>query len=97
MDKSTFYTVKKEFSGKEYVAQFSGVSTAVKAIDQTRMENGVSSTDELSKFLFEHVIVEPKGLTADSFVDFDEFNEVTKWARDVMYGRFRNAADKKQG
>lgn len=95
MDKNRFYTVKKEFNGKEYVAQFSGVSTAVRAIDQSRMENGSTSTEELSNYIFEHVIVEPKNLTADDFQDLDEFNEVTKWARDVMYGKFRTAADKK--
>ena len=35
MDKNKFYTVKKEINGKEYVAQFAGVSTAVRAIDSS--------------------------------------------------------------
>lgn len=96
MDKNKFYTVKKEFNGKEYVAQFSGVSTAVRAIDQSYIDgSGNTSTEKLSEFIFEHVIVEPKGLTADSFDDLEEFNAVTRWARDVMYGKFRNTADKK--
>lgn len=95
MDKGKFYTVKKKFGGKEYVAQFSGVSTAVRAIDQSRMENGAISTEELSNYIFEHVIVDPKRLTADDFEDLEEFNKVTQWARDVMYGKFRDAADKK--
>ena len=38
-----FYTVKKVIRGKEYVAQFSGVSTAVKAIDSSYIE-GTSNT-----------------------------------------------------
>lgn len=95
MNKSRFYTVKKEFNGKEYVAQFSGVSTAIKGIDQSRMDNGATSTEELSNYIFEHVIVEPKGLTADDFEDLEEFNKVTQWARDVMYGKFRSTAVEK--
>ena len=49
----------------------------------------------MSNYIFEHVIVDPKGLTADDFEDLEEFNKVTQWARDVMYGKFRDAADKK--
>lgn len=93
MDRSKYYTVKKVIGGKEYTAQFSGVSTAVRGIDQSYMENGTISTEKLSDYIFAHVIVEPKGLTADDFDDLDTFNEVTRWARDVMYGKFRNAPD----
>jgi hypothetical protein len=49
---------------------------------------------KLSKYLLENVIVEPKGLTADSFETMDEFNEVITFAREVMQGDFRNQEDK---
>ena len=61
-----FYTVKKEIGGVEYVAQFSGISTALKAVDASYIE-GTSNTsvEKLADYLFSNIIVEPKGLTAD--------------------------------
>lgn len=91
MKKNLFYTVKKTINGKNYVAQFSGVSTAVRAIDQSYIEGtGITSSEKLGKFILENVIVEPSGLQIDDFDDLEEFNEVTKWGRDVMYGKFRD-------
>lgn len=96
-----FYTVKKVIRGKEYVAQFSGVSTAVKAIDSSYIEGtNNTSTEKLGKFILDNIIVEPKGLKIDDFDSLEEFNEVTRWGRDVMYGNFRNKnqdTDKKSG
>ncbi len=94
MDKNKFYTVKKEINGKEYVAQFAGVSTAVRAIDSSYIDGtSTTSTEKLGQYILDNIIVEPKGLTADSFETLEEYNEVTTWGRDVMYGKFRNGTD----
>ena len=81
---ANFYTAKKEIGGRTYVAQFNGISAALKAVGNTSLE-------KLSKYLFDNVIVEPKGLTADDFDSLDEFNEVVAFAREVMQGNFREA------
>lgn len=92
--KNNFYTVKKEINGKEYTAQFNGISSALKAVDGSYVE-GTSNTSvlKLSEYLFENVIVEPKGLTPDDFDSLDEFNEVVSFARQVMSGEFRDKKD----
>lgn len=95
-----FYTVKKEIRGKEYVAQFNGLSCALKAVDSTYIEGtNNTSVEALSKYIFDNVIVEPKGLEIDDFDDMEEFNEVVAFGREVMQGKFRdeanNAATKK--
>lgn len=91
-----FYTVTKEIYGKKYVAQFNGISAALKAVDDSYIE-GTNNTSvaKLSKYLFENVIVEPKGLTADDFDSMEEFNEVVSFAREVMQGDFREKKDEK--
>ena len=72
-----FYTAKKKINGKEYTAQFNGISAALKAVDDSYIEGtNNTSVEKLSKYLFEHVIVDPKGLTPDDFDSMDEFNEV---------------------
>lgn len=94
MEKTKFYTVEKEFNGTKYVAQFSGVSTAVRAIDSSYIEGtNVTSTEKLGQYILDHIVVEPKGLTADAFETLEDYNAVTTWARDVMYGKFRDAAN----
>lgn len=89
-----FYTVKKTINGTEYTAQFNGISAALEAVDASYID-GTSNTSllKLAKYLFDNVIVEPKGLTPDSFDDMDEFNEVVGFAREVMQGNFRNQKD----
>lgn len=91
---ANFYTVEKEINGKKYVAQFNGISAALNAVDNSYID-GTSNTSvaKLSKYLFEHVIVEPKGLTADDFDSMEEFNEVVTFAREVMQGDFREKKD----
>lgn len=93
---ANFYTVKKTINGKEYTAQFNGISAALNAVDNSYID-GTNNTSvaKLSKYLFENVIVEPKGLTADDFDSMDEFNEVVTFAREVMQGNFREKADEK--
>lgn len=93
---ANFYTKTKEIRGKQYTAQFNGISAALAAVDESYIE-GTSNTSvaKLAEYLFKHVIVEPKGLTADDFDNMDEFNEVVSFAREVMQGTFREAEDKK--
>ena len=85
-----FYTVKKEIKGKEYVAQFNGISASLMAIDHSYID-GSSNTSmvKMAEYLFDNVIVEPKNLSIDDFDDIDEFNEVVNFAREVMQGKFR--------
>lgn len=89
------YTVKKTIGGKEYVAQFNGIAAAIEATDNSYID-GSSNTSvaKLAKYLFENVIVEPKGLTPDDFETTEEFSEVFRFARDVMQGNFRDKAEK---
>lgn len=98
MEKNKFYTVEKEINGIKYVAQFSGISTALRAADSTRLEGseGVSA-EKYGQYILDHIIVEPKGLTADDFETLEEYNEVTTWGRDVMQGKFRNKPDTAEG
>lgn len=95
MDKNKFYTVTKEINGKTYVAQFNGLSAALRAVDSTYIEGtNNTSTEAFAQYLFANVIVEPKGLEIDDFNDLKELNEVTKFAREVMQGKFRETANK---
>lgn len=95
------YTITKTINGKEYTAQFAGMSVALDALDSCYIDgSGNTSVKKLNKYLFDHVIVDPKGLTVDDFETIEEMNEVTKFAREVMQGNFRdealkNAANKK--
>lgn len=91
-----FYTAEKEIKGVTYVCQFNGISAALNAVDSSYIE-GTNNTSvaKLAKYLFENVVVEPKGLTVDDFDDLDTFNEVVSFAREVMQGNFREQKDKK--
>ena len=93
---SKFYTVEKEINGKKYLAQFAGLSTALRAVDESYIE-GTQNTSlvKMAEFLFKYIIVEPKGLTVDDFEDMAEFNEVVAFAREVMQGNFRDKANEK--
>jgi hypothetical protein len=88
-----FYQVKKTINGTEYTAQFCGISTSLRALDESYIE-GTSNTsmEKMAKFLFDHIIVEPKGLAVDDFDSMDEFNAVVKFATGVMKGEFRAEA-----
>ena len=95
MGKQKFYTVTKTINGTEYVAQFNGLSCALKAVDQSYIEDSQNtSVEKLSKYIFDNVIVEPKGLTVDDFDSMEEFNEVVTFGRKVMQGDFRDQANK---
>ncbi len=67
---SKFYTVKKEINGTEYVAQFSGISTALRCVDEsTNKKTGGTNLIKYAEYLFEHVIVEPKIKISDFGAD----------------------------
>lgn len=90
-NKINFYQRKKTINGVEYTAQFNGMSAALDAIDENYIDNSSNiSIKKLAKYIFDNVIVEPKGLTPDSFSSIDEMNEVVQWASGVMQGKFRD-------
>ena len=94
---TNFYTVEKEIKGTKYVAQFNGISAALKAIDDSYIDgSNNTSLIKLSDYLFEHVIVEPKNLKADSFDNLNDFNEVVAFAREVMQGDLKPADNEKK-
>lgn len=84
------YTVDREINGHKYTAQFNGFSQIYRMSDACYdPELKTTSTEKTTKYLFENVIVQPSGLTADDFDDFDELQEVIKFANEVMKGSFR--------
>lgn len=90
-----FYTVEKTINGKTYKAQFNGLSAALKAFDDSYIDGSSNtSLEKLTDYLFENVIVEPKGLTADDFENMDELNKVSQFARDVMQGKIKPETEK---
>lgn len=92
---ANFYSAKKTIRGKEYTAQFNGISAALDAVDNSYIDgSNNTSVAKLAKYIFENVIVEPKGLTPDDFDSMDEFNEVVTFGREVMQGNFREKANK---
>ena len=95
MANNKFYTVTKEINGKQYVAQFNGLSYVLKLTDDTYISDTSSNhrNAKMAERLFEDVIVEPKGLTPDSFDDIDEYNAVTNFALKVAQGKFRDKQD----
>ncbi|WP_405378833.1 hypothetical protein [Phascolarctobacterium sp.] len=96
MEKNKFYTVNKEINGTNYVAQFNGLSCALRAVDQSYIDGTQNtSVEKLANYIFANVIVEPRGLSIDDFESMEEFNEVVAFGREVMQGNFRDkAADK---
>lgn len=94
---TNFYTVEKEIKGTKYIAQFNGISAALQAIDDSYIDgSNNTSLIKLSNYLFEHVIVEPKNLKADSFDNLNDFNEVVAFAREVMQGDLKPADNEKK-
>lgn len=94
---ANFYQVKKTINNKEYTAQFNGISAALEAVDSSYIE-GTNNTSvmKLAKYLFDNVIVNPKGLSPDDFDNMEEFNEVIAFAREVMQGNFRDKTIQEQ-
>lgn len=95
MANNKFYTVNRTINGKDYTAQFNGLSCALRAVDSSYIEGSQNTSIEaLATYIFDNVIVEPKGLTIDDFDSMEEFNEVVTFGREVMQGKFRDEANK---
>ena len=96
MEKKKFYSVEKEINGKKYVAQFNGLSCALRAADQSYIDGSENtSVEKFAQYIFANVIVEPKGLEIDDFDNLAEFQAVVAFGREVMNGNFRdNSTDK---
>lgn len=89
-NKIKFYQREKEINGVKYVAQFNGLSAALDAVDENYIDGSSNiSTKKFAQYIFDNVIIEPKGLTPDSFDNADDMNAVVKWATAVMQGKFR--------
>lgn len=90
-----FYVVEKEINGTLYKAQFSGLSCALNITDNCYIKGSENrSSLKMSNDILEKIIVEPSGLTVDSFDTIDELNDVIEFGRDVMQGKFRKETDK---
>ena len=80
-------TKKKTINGKEYTVRFNGISAALKAIDDSYIDGtSNTSTEKLSKYLFENVIVTPENLSIDDFDNMEDFNDIITFAREAMQG-----------
>ena len=96
MKNNKFYTVEKEIGGTKYVAQFAGLSCALKAVDNSYIEgSNNTSVEKIADYIFKNIIVEPAGLTIDDFDSLEEFNEVVTFGREVMQGQHKNFRTKK--
>ena len=95
------YQKETTINGKKYVAQCNGLSAALDALDESYVDGSSNlSLKKLGKYVLEHVIVKPAGLTIDDFEDMDEFKEVVLWGQNVMLGKFRDknkSTDKTEG
>lgn len=85
-----FYQRKKVINGVEYTAQFNGLSAALSAVDECYIDGTENmSMVKMARYIFENVIVNPPNLTADDFDNMETFNEVIRFGREVMQGKFR--------
>jgi hypothetical protein len=93
MAKPKYFCVKKEINSVEYTFQFNGISAMLEAQDECYADDrDVRSTSKLVEYLFQNVIIEPKGLTPDDFDTVKELNAVVKFASQVMQGEHRDMA-----
>lgn len=92
MKKSTkvkFYTQKKVIDGVEYTAQFNGLNSYLRSLDNSHSDAGTYlSMERMANYFLKNVIVDPK-VTADDFDDYDVLSEVISFAREVASGTFR--------
>lgn len=94
-DSKKFYKRTKTINGKEYTAQFNGLAYVLRLTDETYISDSSSnhSNKKMVEMLLSDVIVEPKGLTVESFDTLDEYNAVIGFALDVAKGKFRDVQD----
>ena len=95
MAANKFYSVTKTINGKEYTAQFNGLSCALRAVDSSYIDGSSNtSVEKMADYIFKNVIVDPTNLSIDDFESMEEFNAVVGFGRDVMQGKFRDEANK---
>ncbi len=91
-----FYQVEKTINGKKYIAQFNGISAALRMTDNSYIDGSNNqSMEKLTKYMLTNVIVEPSGLTIDDFESFEELNDVIGFAREVMMGELKPKEEKR--
>lgn len=95
MADSKFYSRTKTIGGKEYTAQFNGISVAAELTDESLDKNGNFNLQKSAKFVFERVIVDPPNLTMDDFESMESMAQVLVFGREVANGKFRDKPDKK--
>lgn len=97
MANTKFYQITKTINGVEYEAQYNGNSQFYEFQDECKKNiGGVAELNmkQVAKFIFENVIISPKGLTLDDFDSFEDSQDVITFGIDVMRGNFRNKKDK---
>lgn len=82
---------KKTIAGTEYTAQFYGLRTAMKAHKACRddINPRLQDSEKLADYVLTNVIVDPPGLSIESFDDFDILNEVVSFGTSVLNNKFR--------
>lgn len=86
------FQVKKTIGGKEYTAQFNGIGAALDGQDFWNAEDGAHRNRRMADYILKNVIVDPAGLTPDSFNIYGDMNDVVSWGLGVMNGYFRTEA-----
>lgn len=90
-----FEKVTEEINGVKYTAQYYGLRQAMRAAKvYTNPETGKPDPEKLADYVFENVIVEPSGLSIESFSTFAELNPVVLFAQRVLDGNFRREENK---
>ncbi len=90
-----FTQVKRTINGTEYTAQFNGMSSRYKAIDEAAKfvdDNQGVSMFKMAEYLLKNVLVEPK-MGIDDFEDAETLDEVIQFLSSVNNGTFREADD----
>ena len=86
-----YYSFKRN---QKYTAQFNGLAAAIQAVDNSYIDGTQNtSIEKMTNYILNNVIVSPK-MTIDDFETMEELNEVIRFGRSVMEGKFRQTADK---
>lgn len=92
-----FTQFKKTINGTEYTAQFNGMRSRYRAIDEAGKfygDNQGLSMLRMAEYLLENVLVSPtEKKDVDAYEDTDELDEVIKFLSAVNNGTFREADD----
>lgn len=80
-------TKTKEIAGVEYTVRFNGILEALKAIDESYIDGtSNTSTEQLTRYLLDNVVVHPDYVSFDDFSSMRDFNELISFAREAMQG-----------